>query len=101
MEVTPASVTDSGSKGPKTVMHTVEVPVGETWLIAVIGNMVSSHGSQGNWPALFIGGSVSGGFNTGAAAFAHIGTGTVTIGLYRNYALGTDSFTGHMYAVKI
>ena len=37
VEVTPVSGTTSGSSGSEVILHTIEVPVGETWLVAEIG----------------------------------------------------------------
>ena len=35
VEVTPVEGTASGSWGSEMVLHTVEVPAGETWLVAL------------------------------------------------------------------
>ena len=41
VEVTPVEGAASGAWGSEEVLHTVEVPAGETWLVALYGNLQS------------------------------------------------------------
>ena len=92
-------VEGSTSSSSGTVIHTIEAPAGETWLVAVIGTITTPASGRNGYPEIVIG-------NT-RAAFSGVGgasalvTGTVEIRLRRNWSLGSDSFTGHVYAVKL
>ena len=92
-------VEGSTSSSSGTGIHTIEVPAGETWLVAVIGTITTPATGRNGYPEIAIG-------NT-RAAFSGVGgasalvTGTVEIRLRRNWSLGSDSFTGHVYTVKL
>ena len=42
VEVTPVEGTASGSSNSEEILHTVDVPEGETWLVAAYGNLKSN-----------------------------------------------------------
>ena len=99
VETIPVSGTASDSPGSSKVLATIDVPAGETWLVAVIGTATTPATGRNGYPEIVIG-------NT-RAAFSGVGgasalaTGTVEIRLRRNWSLGSDSFTGHVYTVKL
>ena len=101
VEVTPVEGTASGDWGSEEVLHTVEVPEGETWLVALHGNLQSV--SEGSKSAQLIIGTTElpARAPNGIQSLAHAGAGTIDVKLRRNTGSGSDSFTGHVYAVKI
>ena len=98
----PVSVTATGGKDSEEVLTTVNVPPGETWLVVVYGNLENKVDNGYSSSRLYIGDtllhlrSIS-----GINSLAHIGTGTIEVGLRRSIADGSDSFTGTVYAVKV
>ena len=102
MEVTPVDGTASGAWGSEEVFHTVEVPEGETWLVALYGNLRSHSSSSVSSAQLVIGTTMLPPRATnGSNGLAHVGVGTIDVKLHRNTGSGSDSFTGHVYAVKL
>ena len=101
VEVTPVEGTASGNWGSEEVLHTVEVPEGETWLVALHGNLQSA--SEGSKSAGLIIGTTElpPRAPNGITGLAHVGAGTIDVKLRRNNSSDSDSFTGHVYAVKI
>ena len=101
VEVVPVDVTATGNSGSEEVFYTVEVPDGETWLVAVQGNLFTpSTGPRS--PQLVIGSSsIPPRAENGQTALIHVGTGTINASLRRNNSTGHDSFTGTLYAVKM
>ena len=101
VEVVPVSVTASGDSGSEEVFHTVTVPEGETWLAVVYGNLQSS--ATGVSSAQIIIGTTE--LHERAPnriyGLAHIGTGTINVKMRRNRTSGSDSFSGHVYTVKL
>ena len=99
MEEVPVSGTVSGGSGSTTLMTTITVPAGKTWLVAVIGTATSPAVGLSGYPEIVIG-------NT-RAAFSGVGgasalvTGTVEIRLRRNYAISSDSFAGTVYTAEM
>ena len=99
VEEVPVSGTVSGGSGTTTLMTTITVPAGKTWLVAVIGTATSPATSLSGYPEIVIG-------NT-RAAFSGVGgasalvTGTVKIRLRRNYAISSDSFAGTVYTAEM
>ena len=101
VEVIPVSATNSGGRGD-TILHTVYVPDGESWLIAVIGDMSPASTSSGGAPDLMVGDNKTNRYNTqNRMTVAGIHDGTVEVKMVKNIASGTDSFTGHVYTVKL
>ena len=102
VEVTPVEVTASGPWGSEEVFHTVEVPEGETWLVALYGNLLSHSSSSVSSAQLAIGTTILPPRASNVSiGLAHVGAGTIEVKLRRNNSSGTDSFTGHVYAVKL
>ena len=99
VEVTPVEGAASGSSGSSAVIATIDVPAGEQWLVAVVGTMTNDSSSQSNWAQIEIGGAKSA--LDGPGGFADVATGVVSIRLGRNRTTGSDSFTGHVYTVKL
>ena len=102
VEETPVSGTASGASGSEEILHTVEVPEGETWLVVLSGDLDPRYTTSVNGPKLLIG-EISIGPNL-AAGFTSIAaevTGTAEITLKRNNSSGTDTFTGHVYTAKM
>ena len=100
VEVTPVEMTGSGDRYSEELLHTVEVPEGETWMVALHGNLhVATTGNMS--PQLKIGTTI---FprrtNSGTKGIAHIGTGTIEIKVIRNGGR-SDTFTGHVYTFKL
>ena len=101
VEVMPVSATNSGRRGD-TILHTVHVPDGESWLIAAIGDMSPSSTFPGSAPDLMIGDIKTNRYNTqDRMTVAGVRTGTVEVKMVKNIDRGTDSFTGHVYTVKM
>ena len=101
VEVTPVDVTASGDWGSEEVLHTVEVPEGETWLVALHGDLQSG-ATAGKSAQLIIGTTeLTERSPNGITGLAHVGAGTIDVKLRRNTGSGSDSFTGHVYAVKL
>ena len=102
VEEVPVSATNSGGKGDTTILHTVHVPDGESWLIAAIGDMSPGATSSSLAPDLAIGDIKTNRYNTqNRMTVAGVHTGTVDVKMVKNSGSGTDSFTGHVYAAKL
>ena len=102
VEVTPVEGTASGPWGSEMVLHTVEVPAGETWLVALYGNLQSFSSGGTSSAQLVIGTTMLPPRATnGSNGLAHVGAGTIDVKLHRNNSSGSDSFAGHVYAVKV
>ena len=97
VEATPVSGTASNNDTP--TLANIEIPAGETWLVSVVGTITNDRETEANWAALEVG-SVSAKFN-GASGVSIVATKSVTVRLRRNRTLGSDSFTGHVYTVKM
>ena len=100
VEVTPVEMDGSGDRYSDVLMHTVKVPAGETWMVAMEGFLtVTTVGSAS--PQLVIGTTISPRrTNSGTKGLAHIGTGTIAIKVRRNGGR-SDAFIGHVYAFKL
>ena len=98
VEVTPVSVYVTGA-GNTQVIHTVNVPPGETWLVAVFGEgQVQSYASD-LLPYISINGVRS--IQTeGHFANADIMTTSGDI-VYESNSRNETGFTGHVYTVKM
>lgn len=98
----PVDIVASGVAGSVVVMHTVHVPEGETWIVALIGNL-SPRYTNNNGPKLSIGEmSIGPGLPKGRAGLAAEVTGTAEIALKRGISSnGIDTFVGHVYTVPL
>ena len=101
VEQIPVEGAASGGYGSEEVIHTVEVPEGETWLVVAHGDLRSN--SVGNPSVQLVVGAIElhSRAPNGIIGLAHIGTGTINVKLHRNTGNGSDSFTGHVYTVKM
>ena len=99
VEESPVSGEASGNSGTSTLLTTITVPEGKTWLVAVIGTTTVAGSNLANYPDIAIGNK--------RAAFKGVGgasalvTGTVQIRLYRNFGLRSDLFTGTVYTAEM
>ena len=101
VEVIPVEAVNSGGRGD-TILHTVHVPDGESWLIAVIGDMSPASTVSGGAPDLMVGDIKTNRFNTqNRMTVAGVHDGTVEVKMVKNITSGTDSFTGTVYTVKM
>ena len=102
VEVIPVSASNSGSSGTEVILHTVQVPEGESWLVAVIGDMSPYSTAAGASPNLVIGNIKTNRYNTqDRMTVAGVHTGVVDVKMEKRIGSGTDSFSGHVYTVKM
>ena len=102
VEVIPVAGTASGAAGSFEVLSTIEIPPGETWLVAAAGQLAASVSEGSTSPVLHLGDQASNGrLGSGSFSIAALGTGTVRFQIERKRAAGEDSFTGHVYTVKM
>src|SRR5699024_6534480 len=99
VEESPVSGEASGSSGTSTLMTTITVPEGKTWLVSVIGTVTAASSGLANYPEIAIG-TTRATFNGVGGASALV-TGTVQIRLYRNFNLRSDSITGTVYTAEM
>ena len=102
VEVIPVSGTASGGSGSVEVLATIEIPPGETWAIAVIGEMDPGYTTTSAAPYLMLGSVGTYRYNTqNHMTVAGVHSETVEAAIKRSYHNRTDSFTGHAYIVKL
>lgn len=102
VEVIPVEGTNSGRRDSEIILHTVEVPEGESWLIMVIGDMSPASTSANRSPDLMLGSIKTNRYNTqNHMTVAGVHTETVQVKMVKHVSSGTDSFTGHVYTVKM
>ena len=102
VEVIPVEGTASGGSGSVEVLATIEIPPGQTWAIAVIGEMDPGYTNSTTSPYLMLGSVKTNYYNTeNPMTVAGVHTETVDAVIKRNYHNRTDSFTGHVYIVKM
>ena len=99
VEEEPVSGTASGGPGTTTLMTTITVPAGKTWLVAVIGTATSPATGRNGYPEIAIGNTRA--TFSGVGGVSALVTGTVEIHLRRNWSLGSDSFTGTVYTAEM
>ena len=98
----PVSVTASGGKDSEEVLATINVPSGETWLIAVIGDLTPRFAVSSMAPSLYLGSHKTNGYTAeGPLSMAIMTNQTVTLRLVRGHTTGTDTFAGQVYTVKM
>ena len=98
VEVVSASVT-LGTKGATEVIHTLNIPSGETWLVAVVGTGIAGSSEGPAMPRINIGG-MKVPQNTGHFASAAVMTERGDVVLESN-SYNPSSFEGHVYTVKM
>ena len=102
VESMPVSGTASGGTDSVEVIATIEVPAGETWLIAVIGEMNPNSTSASYTPELELGADLVRYYSTyNLLSVAGVHTGVVEARIRRRASGGSDSFSGHVYTVKL
>lgn len=102
VEVIPVEGAASGGSNSVEVLATIEIPPGETWAIAVIGEMSAYSTGSSAAPDLMLGSIATNRYNTqNHMTVAGIHTETVEVAIKRNYYVRTDSFTGYVYIVKM
>ena len=99
VEEAPVSGTVSGGSGTTTLMTTITVPAGKTWLVAVIGTATTSATGLSGYPEIVIGNTRAA--FSGAGGVSALVTGTVEIRLRRNYTISSDSFAGTVYTAEM
>ena len=102
VEVIPVEGAASGSNGSSKVIATIDVPAGETWLVAAIGKRIGASNIGTNQPELHLGDvSIPGAGSNGTYGLATTATEPISLSLKRNTSSGADTFTGHVYTVKL
>ena len=101
VEVIPVEGEVSGSKGSTKVLATIDIPAGETWLVAAIGQMTAASTAITSQPELHLGDIRFPRTPSGTYGLATTATESISFSIKRTYSLGTDSFTGHVYTVKM
>ena len=101
VEVIPVEGAASGPSGSSEVLATIDVPAGETWLVAVIGQITASSSGSTKWPDLRLGDVKIPRSPSGTHGLATTATESISLSIERNTPSGADTFTGHVYAVKL
>ena len=102
VDVIPVEGVASGRSGSSEVIATIDVPAGETWLVAAIGQITAGSSLSTQLPDLHLGGvSKPTARPKGTHGLATTATESISLSIRRNYSSGTDSFTGHVYTVKL
>ena len=102
VEVIPVEGVASGRSGSSKVLATIDVPAGETWLVAAIGQVATGSSASSYLPDLHLGGaSKPTAGSDGTHGLATTATGTISLSIKRNASSGSDAFTGHVYTVKL
>ena len=99
VEVIPVEGEASGPKGSSEVLATIDVPAGETWLVAAIGQVTPASASLS--PRLHLGDEVSTVAPRGKHRLATTATESISLSISRATNSGSDAFTGHVYAAKL
>ena len=100
VEVVPVSATLPGGGASQTTLHTVQVPNGETWLVSAVGTITSGAAEHYDASWLEVGGAR--GYSLGLSGVSAVVTGTVQVRFGKQFDWGSpDSFTGHVYTVKL
>ena len=99
VEVIPVEGAASGSIGSTEVLATIDVPAGETWLVAAIVQVTPA--SDSFYPQLQLGDEVSIAAPRGTHGLAATATESISLSIRRGGRSGSDTFTGHVYAVKL
>ena len=102
VEVIPVEGAASGSPGSTEVLATIDVPAGETWLVAAIGQTNAASSTTSRQPELHLGDvKIPTGGDAGTYGLATTATESISFIIRRSYGSGTDSYTGHVYTVKL
>ena len=102
VDVIPVEGVASGSSGSSTVIATIDIPAGETWLVAAIGQVTPGSSIPSYIPDLHLGGvSRPTAGPDGMHGLATTATESISLSIKRRAPNGTDAFTGHVYTVKL
>ena len=102
VEVIPVEGEASGRSGSSEVIATIDVPAGETWLVAAIVQVAPEASGTTRRPDLHLGGVSKPAVGPDEAhGLATIASETVSFTIKRNLNSGADSYTGHVYTVKL
>ena len=101
VEVIPVEGAASGSNGSTEVLATIDVPAGETWLVAVIGQLAVGASGPSQLPELHLGDVQTPRVPSGTCGLATTATETISFSIKRSHSYSSDSFTGHVYTVKL
>ena len=102
VKVMPVEGVASGSKGSAETLATIDIPAGETWLVAAIGQVTAGSSVSSRLPALQLGDvRIPNAPPSQPHGLATIASETVSLTIERNYNSGADTFTGHVYTVKL
>ena len=101
VKVIPVEGVASGRKGSSEVLATIDVPAGETWLVAAIGRTTAASNTSTFRPRLYLGSELSSSNSAGVHGLAATVTGSISLYITRETSSGSDTFTGHVYTVKL
>ena len=101
VEVIPVEGVASGASGSSEVIATIDVPAGETWLVAAIGQTTTATNAAAYLPQLHLGDVQTPKITSGAHGLATTATEPISLSIKRNASNGADTFTGHVYTVKL
>ena len=101
VEVMPVEGAASGGNGSSTVIATIDVPAGETWLVAAIGQLTTGSAVNASLPDLHLGDVRIPRGPRGTLGLATTASETVNFIIKRATGSGADTFTGHVYTVKL
>jgi len=102
VEITPVEGTASGNSGTSVVLATIDIPAGETWLVAAIGQKIGGSSTPTGQPELYLGDvKIPERGSDGKYGLATVASETINFSIKRNISSGSDSFTGHVYTVKM
>ena len=103
VEVIPVEGAASGPSGSSEVLATIDIPAGETWLVAAIGKRIGASNNSTSQPELHLGDvSIPGTGSKGTYGLATTATETVSFTIVKKTTSpGSDTFTGHVYTVKM
>ena len=100
VDVIPVEGAASGRVNSSEVLATIDVPAGETWLVAAIGQVTPANAASR--PRLHLGDNIYGRPPAGETyGLVTITTEPISLSLKRETSSGVDSYTGHAYAVKL
>ena len=102
VDVIPVEGEASGRKGSSEVIATIDVPAGETWLVAAIGQTTAASSASAYRPRFYLGEDLSARPVPGeTSGLARVATEPISLSIKRENNSGVDSFTGHVYTVKL
>ena len=101
VEVMPVEGVASGRVGSSEVLATIDIPAGETWLVAAIGQTTAATNTNAYRPILYLGSELSSSNSDGVHGLATTATESISLTIERKVSSGADTFTGHVYTVKM